>query len=95
MTKKEKPIILVVYVGIFDTDVAYTKQYICEIEESLNKSRGMFGDEDIVMFIVPDYNDVGIRIECLNPVFVSEAEFNEIEIKLKETKKKLDKYLDE
>ena len=95
MTKKEKPLILVAYVGVFDMDTEDMREFMCDVEDSLNESKKLFSDEDILMFIIPDYDDIGIRLECLNPVFISEDQFNEIEIKLKETKKKLDQYLDE
>jgi len=95
MTKKEKPLILVAYVGVFDMDMGDMREFMCDVEDSLNESKKMFSDEEILLFVIPDYDDVGIRLECLNPVFISESEYKDIEDKLKEAKKKLDKYLDE
>lgn len=83
MLDKDK-IIIVVYVGVKSSDYYY------EIVENVRKATKPLFDESVKMIYVPDHNNFGIKIDCINPVILDEEQFK----KADETIDKLVEYCD-
>ena len=60
--------ILVFYVGLKDANHIFTNDYLDRIRKTLLDSDK--GDSNIIKYIIPDYNEVGIKVECLNPITI-------------------------
>lgn len=87
MLDKDK-VILVVHVG-----VKYRPEDAILILDNVQRSvKGCF-DESIKTLFVPDYDLVGINVECINPVLVDEELYKEVEEKTEKVVEFLDNFL--
>lgn len=87
MLDKDK-IIIVVRAGIEDMGSDESYHFLQECGHAM----GNF-DDSVIKLIVPDNDFQGIRVECINPKLVSEAEYAGVEEKLDELIKKSDEFL--
>ena len=77
-------LLVVIHVGINGLQPAQIQNYFEQISKSLpSKEEGFFS------FIVPDKETDKIKIECLNPVLLTEEEYNNTKEKLEKLNEKL------
>lgn len=81
-------IIIVVRAGVGDMGSEESYHFLKECSRAI----GNF-DESIIKLIAPDRDFQGIRIECINPKLVSDAEYAGVEEKLDELIKKSNEFL--
>ncbi len=84
MKLKDK-IILVHYIGVADLSDAHIREYVNEIIKNV----GHEDDESVEEFFVPIVESRDTRIECINPVVVSEEKYAEVEKRLVELQEKM------
>ena len=68
-------ILVVIYVGVSNMDDSHVLEYVRQIRDSLTAA----GDDDFKYIIVPVRDESGTRIECLNPVLLTEEKYKEAE----------------
>lgn len=90
MNLKDK-IILVYYVGISNLSNEYdVNDYLTQLRDSVAHDN----DDSVEEFFVPVSESNEIRIECTNPVMISEEKYAEVEKKLSELKEKMEKAIE-
>lgn len=82
MLDKDK-IIIIIYVGC--GNVEDTLQGIVETQNAIKP----YFDESVKLIFAPDYEHIGVSIDCINPVLLDEEEFKSVDKKIE----KLDKLL--
>lgn len=75
MKDKDK-LIVVIYVGTDDITNLYPTL------QNIRNEVSQFFDESVKLCFIPDYNNVGIKIDCINPVLLDEEEFKKVDEKL-------------
>lgn len=65
-------IILVVYVGVKDKTVYGTDDFMERLRERLKLD---LNHTDVLQIVIPDRESNQIRIECINPVLLTEQEY--------------------
>lgn len=88
MEKEQQPLILVSYIEIGNA----ADYEVMEIVEKVRKAIVNPEEKNIKHFIIP-VRDQGSKIECINPVRVSDDEYKLIEEKLQNCEKELHKVL--
>lgn len=90
MNMKDK-IILVFYVGIRNlSDKNDVQDYLTKLRDLAVHDN----DDSVEGFFVPLSETNEIRIECINPVMISEEKYSEVEKKLSELKEKMEKAIE-
>lgn len=87
--RDSKKIILIIYVGTEDMSNVY--QAIDEIRNAVSH----FFDKSVKLIFVPDYNNIGIKVDCINPVLLDEEEFKKVDEKLDKINKLIDEHLND
>lgn len=75
-------LIIVIYVNIAPIDSAYVSEYLYKIAKAT-----MF-DESIVRLVIP-VREGETRVECINPQFITEDKYKEVEETVEKLKEKL------
>lgn len=85
-TKKMKnELLIVAYIGVKDLDLNETYEALTRGAEALTE----FVKDSGKCCVIPSYETTGVRVECINPTFISDKELRE------ETKKKVDRLIAE
>ena len=80
--KDNKKLIVVIYLGTEDMS-----------NDDLKNSIISFFDKSVKLIFVPDYNNIGIKVDCINPVLLNEEEYKKVNEKLSKINNLIDKYL--
>ena len=87
--RDNKKLIVVIYVGTEDMSNAF--QAIDDVRNSISS----FFDKSVKLIFVPDYNNIGIKVDCINPVLLDEEEFKKVDEKLDKIDKLIDEHLND
>lgn len=87
--RDNKKLIVVIYVGTEDMSNAF--QAIDDVRNSISS----FFDKSVKLIFVPDYNNIGIKVDCINPVLLDEEEFKKVDEKLDKINKLIDEHLND
>ena len=81
-------IILIIYVGVKKYPKDRLNDILSNIAENLSAA-----NEEVYHYVFPDFDSTSFKVECVNPKFISQEEYKEIEAKLEEVKLNLQKTL--
>lgn len=87
--RDNKKLIVVIYVGT--EDMSNVVQAIDDVRNSISS----FFDKSVKLIFVPDYNNIGIKVDCINPVLLDEEEFKKVDEKLDKINKLIDEHLND
>jgi hypothetical protein len=87
--RDNKKLIVVIYVGTEDMSNVF--QAIDDVRNSISS----FFDKSVKLIFVPDYNNIGIKVDCINPVLLDEEEFKKVDEKLDKINKLIDEHLND
>ena len=87
MLDKDK-ILIVIYAGARTPEETY--HLIEELQKHFN---GVF-DDSIRTIFTPVYNEVGIKIECINPVLLNDEQYKEVNKKIEKLDSTLKEFLE-
>ena len=90
-TKMKDKIILVYYISIANIDDVDVNDYINDVTDALK----IDDDDSVFQLFVPTNESDNCRVECINPVLVSEEKYAEALQKLEEAKERMDKAIEE
>ena len=85
--KDNKKLIVIIYVGT--EDISNMLQVINEVRKSLTSCF----DKSVKLIFVPDYTNVGIKVDCINPILLDKEEFKKVDEKLNKINNLIDEYL--
>lgn len=80
----ETPLILVYYIAVGHLDQSDIHKYMQNIQESMKEGRGK--DLNLLEYYIP-IRTGETRIECINPVMVSEEEYAKVRATLERVEK--------
>lgn len=87
--RDNKKLIVVIYVGT--EDMSNVVQAIDDVRNSISS----FFDKSVKLIFVPDYNNIGIKVDCINPVLLDEEEFKKVDEKLDKINKLIVEHLND
>lgn len=90
MDMKDK-IILVYYIGVKKIAKDYVYDYLTHVRNAIAHDR----DDSVEEFFIPTAESDETRIECINPVMVSEEKYAEVEKTLTEMREKMEKAIED
>lgn len=90
MERKDK-IFFVVYVGVKGIDSADVPAYCGRVGKAVRPANDP--DTSVEFFIIPTYETDETRIECLNPVLLTEDQYKAVEDKYKTYEVAIDEFL--
>ncbi len=77
-------IILVSYIGVGNLDETEVPDFLNQVADEMTPK----DDDSVVCYFIPT-RDIECRLECINPVLVSEEKYVEVEKKLSELHEKM------
>ena len=89
--KDNKKLIVVIYVGSENKEPHIIFQTISDIRKFISQ----YFDKSVKLIFVPDYNNIGIKVDCINPVLLDEEEFKKVDEKLDKINKLIDEHLND
>lgn len=87
--KDNKKLIVVIYVGSENKEPHIMYQTISDIQKSISQ----YFDKSVKLLFIPDYTNIGIKVDCINPVLLDEEEFKKVDEKLSKINNLIDEYL--
>jgi hypothetical protein len=89
MDMKDK-IVLVYYIGVKKIEKQYLNDFLTQVRNSIAHDR----DDSVDEFFIPTFETDETRIECINPVLLSEEKYAEVEKTLAEMREKMEKVIE-
>lgn len=87
MKNQQNKTIIVAYVGVRNMTKPQIDQYMTKLIRSLSH------DKEIISYAVPVKGKSDIRLECINPVLLEQAEYQNVKDTLDKYREKLIKFL--
>lgn len=84
-------IILVYYIGVKKIAKEYVYDYLTQVRNSI----ALYMDNSVEEFFIPTAESDEARVECINPVMVSEEKYAEVEKTLAEMREKMEKAIED
>jgi len=81
-------IILIIYVGVKNYPIDKINAYLGNLVQSV-----MEFNPDIAHYVFPDFESTNFRVECINPKFVTQEEYEIVMKKLENINEELDRIL--
>lgn len=87
MKNQQNKTILVFYIGVGKMTNSEIDEHVQKIQRSLSHNK------EIISYIIPVRDKSDIRLECINPVLLEQAEYQNVKDTLDKYREKLIKFL--